>query len=32
MMGDEWCMGEDDGPFPYWTNPDHTYQENEVLI
>jgi hypothetical protein len=21
-----------DGPFPYWTDPDHTYKENEVLI
>ena len=32
MMGDEWRIGMNDGPFPYWTNPDHTYQENEVLI
>jgi Xaa-Pro aminopeptidase len=32
MMGDEWRIGLNDGPFPYWTNPDHVYKENEVLI
>ena len=32
MMGDEWRIGMNDGPFPYWTNPDHVYRENEVLI
>ena len=32
LMGDEWRIGLNDGPFPYWTNPDHVYQENEVLI
>ncbi|MEW6265803.1 MAG: M24 family metallopeptidase [Thermodesulfobacteriota bacterium] len=32
MMGDEWRIGLGDGPIPYWTNPDHVYQENEVLI
>ncbi len=32
MMGDEWRIGLNDGPFPYWTNPEHVYQENEVLI
>jgi len=32
MMGDEWRIGMNDGPFPYWTNPDHAYQENELLI
>lgn len=32
MMGDEWRIGMNDGPFPYWTNPDHAYRENEVLI
>jgi Xaa-Pro dipeptidase len=32
MMGDEWRIGLNDGPFPYWTNPDHVYRENEVLI
>ena len=32
MVGDEWRVGLNDGPFPYWTNPDHVYQENEVII
>jgi len=32
MMGDEWRIGMNDGPFPYWTNPDHAYQKNEMLI
>jgi Xaa-Pro aminopeptidase len=32
MMGDEWRIGMNDGPFPYWTNPDHEYQPNEILI
>jgi Xaa-Pro aminopeptidase len=32
MLGDEWRIGLNDGPFPFWTNPDHVYQENEVLI
>jgi len=32
MMGDEWRIGLNDGPFPYWTNPEHVYQPNEVLI
>ena len=32
MMGDEWRIGLNDGPFPYWTNPDHAYHENEVII
>jgi Xaa-Pro aminopeptidase len=32
MMGDEWRIGMNEGPLPYWTNPDHVYQENEVLI
>ncbi|HPH95893.1 MAG TPA: M24 family metallopeptidase [Anaerolineaceae bacterium] len=32
MLGDEWRIGLNDGPFPYWTNPDHIYLENEVLI
>ncbi|MCF8084944.1 MAG: aminopeptidase P family protein, partial [Deltaproteobacteria bacterium] len=26
MMGDEWRIGLNDGPFPYWTNPDHVYR------
>lgn len=32
MMGDEWRIGRNDGPFPYWTNPEHVYQAGEVLI
>ena len=32
MLGDEWRIGMNEGPFPYWTDPDHVYQENEVLI
>ncbi len=32
LMGDEWRIGLNDGPFPYWTNPDHVYQSNELLI
>ncbi|MEW5870439.1 MAG: M24 family metallopeptidase [Chloroflexota bacterium] len=32
MMGDEWRIGLNEGPIPYWTNPDHVYQANEVLI
>lgn len=32
MLGDEWRIGLNDGPFAYWTDPEHTYQENEVLI
>ena len=32
MMGDEWRIGLGDGPIPYWTNPDHEYHENEMLI
>ncbi|MBN2005070.1 MAG: aminopeptidase P family protein [Anaerolineae bacterium] len=32
MVGDEWRIGLNDGPFPYWSNPDHAYQANEMLI
>jgi Xaa-Pro aminopeptidase len=32
MMGDEWRIGLNDGPFEYWTNPFHEYQEGEMLI
>jgi Xaa-Pro aminopeptidase len=32
MMGDEWRIGKHDGPMPYWTDPFHVYQENEMLI
>lgn len=32
MVGDEWRIGMNDGPLPYWTNPEHIYQENEIVI
>ncbi len=32
LLGDEWRIGLNDGPFPYWTNPDHIYQADELLI
>jgi len=32
MMGDEWRIGLNDGPFPFWTNPDHVYRAGELLI
>lgn len=32
LMGDEWRIGRHDGPMPYWTDPFHEYQENEILI
>jgi Xaa-Pro aminopeptidase len=32
MMGDEWRIGLNEGPFPYWTNPEHEYQAGELLI
>jgi Xaa-Pro aminopeptidase len=32
MMGDEWRIGLNDGPFPYWTNPEHLYQAGEIVI
>jgi Xaa-Pro aminopeptidase len=32
LMGDEWRIGLNDGAIPYWTNPDHVYRENELLI
>ena len=33
LFGDEWRIGPADaGPFPYWTAPDHTYAEGELLI
>ncbi|MFX1284595.1 MAG: M24 family metallopeptidase [Promethearchaeota archaeon] len=32
LMGDEWRIGMNDGPIPYWTNPDHVYKENMMLI
>jgi Xaa-Pro aminopeptidase len=32
LLGDEWRIGPNNGPFAYWTNPDHLYQPNELLI
>ncbi|MFH1983240.1 MAG: M24 family metallopeptidase [Pseudomonadota bacterium] len=32
LVGDEWRIGLNDGPFPYWTNPDHVYRAGELLI
>ena len=32
MLGDEWRIGPNNGPFEYWTNPLHEYQEGEMLI
>jgi Xaa-Pro aminopeptidase len=32
LMGDEWRIGLNNGPFPYWTNPDHSYQAGEMVI
>lgn len=32
LMGDEWRIGLNDGPFDYWTNPFHEYQAGEMLI
>lgn len=32
MLGDEWRIGLNDGPLPYWTNPDHVYQAGEMII
>ncbi len=33
LFGDEWRIGARvDGPMPYWTDPDHVYQENEMVV
>ena len=32
LMGDEWRIGMNDGPFPYWTNPSHVYRPDELVI
>ena len=32
MLGDEWRIGLNDGPFAFWTNPDHVYQAGEMII
>ena len=31
LFGDEWRIGPNDCPFPYWTHPDHVYEENELV-
>ena len=32
VMGDEWRIGMNEGPVPYWTSPNHRYKEGEMLI
>jgi Xaa-Pro aminopeptidase len=32
LMGDEWRIGLNEGPFPYWTDPEHRYQADELVI
>lgn len=33
LFGDEWRVGASrDVPIPYWTDPDHVYQEGEMVI
>jgi len=32
LAGDEWRIGLNQGPIPYWTDPDHTYQAGELII
>lgn len=33
LYGDEWRVGASmDVPIPYWTDPEHVYQENEMVI
>ncbi|MFX1441077.1 MAG: M24 family metallopeptidase [Promethearchaeota archaeon] len=32
VMGDEWRIGMNTGPMPYWTDPDHVYYEDQVVI
>lgn len=32
LMGDEWRIGLNRGPFPYWTDPEHVYQPGELVI
>ena len=32
LMGDEWRIGLNEGPFPYWTDPEHVYQAGEMVI
>jgi Xaa-Pro aminopeptidase len=32
LMGDEWRIGLNEGPFAYWTDPQHIYQAGEMII
>ena len=32
LMGDEWRIGLNEGPLPYWTDPEHIYQAGEMVI
>ncbi len=32
VMGDEWRIGMNTGPMPYWTDPDHVYEVGHVVI
>jgi Xaa-Pro aminopeptidase len=32
LMGDEWRIGLNQGPFAYWTDPAHVYQAGEMVI
>ncbi len=32
LLGDEWRVGLNDGPVPYWTNPEHVYRAGEMII
>jgi Xaa-Pro aminopeptidase len=33
LWGDEWKVGaETQQAIPYWTDPTHTYQENEMVV
>jgi len=32
LLGDEWRIGTHEGPFPFWTDPDHVYQPGELII
>lgn len=32
MLGDEWRIGPNNGPFAHWTNPFHEYKPGEMLI
>jgi Xaa-Pro dipeptidase len=32
VMGDEWRIGMNTGPMPFWTDPDHVYEPDQMLI